>query len=109
MTFFEYLSYFPTFAGNETTMAQERQVIHLQRGEEHYYFGSVAAMYDHFNREEIGISYGSLRNYGLSPDKPYRNEKTGLFRLRGFASGGTAAYWFSSHSRMELDTPRTLL
>lgn len=78
MTFFEYLSYFPTFAGNETTMAQERQVIHLQRGEEHYYFGSVAAMYDHFNREEIGISYGSLRNYGLSPDKPYRNEKTGV-------------------------------
>ena len=59
-------------------MAQERQVIHLQRGEEHYYFGSVAAMYDHFNRGEIGISYGSLRNYGLSPDKPYRNEKTGV-------------------------------
>ena len=78
MTFFEYLSYFPTFAGNETTMAQERQVIHLQRGEDHYYFGSVAAMYDHFNREEIGISYGPLRNYGLSPDKPYRNEKTGV-------------------------------
>ena len=78
MTFFEYLSYFPTFAGNETTMAQERQVIHLQLGEDHYYFGSVAAMYDHFNREEIGISYGSLRNYGLSPDKPYRNEKTGV-------------------------------
>ena len=78
MTFFEYLSYFTIFARNETTMAQERQVIHLQRGEEHYYFGSVAAMYDHFNREEIGISYGSLRNYGLSPDKPYRNEKTGV-------------------------------
>ena len=58
-------------------MAQERQVIHLQRGEEHYYFGSAAAMYDHFTKEEIGISYGSLRNYGLSPDKPYRNEKTG--------------------------------
>lgn len=59
-------------------MAQERQVIHLQRGKEHYYFGSVAAMYDHFTKEEIGISYGSLRNYGLSPDKPYRNEKTGV-------------------------------
>lgn len=78
MTFFEYLSYFPTFAGNETTMAQERQVIHLQKGEEHYYFGSVAAIYDHFTKEEIGISYGSIRNYGLSPDKPYRNEKTGV-------------------------------
>ena len=59
-------------------MAQERQVIHLQRGEEHYYFGSLAAMYDHLTKEEIGISYGSLRNYGLSPDKPYRNEKTGV-------------------------------
>ena len=79
MTFFEYLSYFLTFVGKHKIMAQqERQVIHLQRGEEHYYFGSVAAMYVHFNREEIGISYGSLRNYGLSPDKPYRNEKTGV-------------------------------
>lgn len=56
---------------------QERQVIHLQRGDEHYYFGSVAAIYDHFTKEQLGISYGSLRNYGLSPDKPYRNEKTG--------------------------------
>ena len=57
---------------------QERQVIHLQRGEEHYYFGSVAAIYDHFTKEQLGISYGSLRNYGLSPVKPYRNEKTGV-------------------------------
>lgn len=70
------MSYFSIFAENETTMAQERQVIHLQRGEEHYYFGSAAAMYDHFTKDEIGISYGSLRNYGLSPDKPYKNEKT---------------------------------
>ena len=59
-------------------MAQERQVIHLQKGDEHHYFGSVAAMYDHFTKEEIGISYGSIRNYGLSPEKPYRNEKTGV-------------------------------
>ncbi len=79
MTFFEYLSYFLTFVGKHKIMAQqERQVIHLQRGEEHFYFGSVAAIYDHFTKEEIGISYGSIRNYGLSPDKPYRNEKTGV-------------------------------
>ena len=57
---------------------QERQVIHLQRGEEHYYFGSVAAMYDHFSKDDIGISYGSMRNYGLSQNNPYRNEKTGV-------------------------------
>ena len=79
MTFFEYLSYFLTFVGKHKIMAQqERQVIHLQRGEEHFYFGSVAAIYDHFTKEEIGISYGSIRNYGLSPEKPYRNEKTGV-------------------------------
>ena len=59
-------------------MAQDRQVIHLQRGNEHYYFGSVAAMYDHFSKDEIGISYGSIRNYGLSPHKPYWNDKTGV-------------------------------
>ena len=79
MTFFEYLPYFITFAGNTETMAQQdRQVIHLQRGNDHYYFGSAAAIYDHFNKEDIGITYGSLRNYGLSPDKPYRNERTGV-------------------------------
>lgn len=59
-------------------MAQERQVIHLQLGEEHHYFGSMAAIYDHFSKEQIGISYGSLRNYGLSPGKPYRNDKCGV-------------------------------
>ena len=57
-------------------MAQERQVIHLQKEDKHYYFGSVAALYDHFTKDDIGISYGSIRNYGLSPDKPYINEKT---------------------------------
>lgn len=59
-------------------MAQERQVIHLQLGEEHHYFGSVSAIYDHFTKEQIGITHGSLRNYGLSPEKPYRNLKTGV-------------------------------
>lgn len=79
MTFFEYLSYFFTFVENADTMAQqERQVIHLQIRDEHHYFGSVAAMYEHFTKDDIGISYGSIRNYGLSHDKPYRNEKTGV-------------------------------
>ena len=57
---------------------QERQVIHQQLGEEHHYFGSVAALYDHYTKEQIGISYGSIRNYGLTPDKPYRHDKTGV-------------------------------
>lgn len=64
-------------------MAQERQVIHLQKGDQHYYYGSMSAIYDQFTKEQIGISYGYLRNYGLSPDKPYQNDKTGVIIRQG--------------------------
>ena len=77
MAFFEYLPFSIIFVENKLTMAQERQVIHLQLGDQHYYFGSVSAMYDQFSKEQIGISYGTFRNYKLSPDTPYKNEKTG--------------------------------
>jgi hypothetical protein len=32
-------------------------------------------MYDHFTKEQIGITHGSLRNYGLSHEQPYRHDK----------------------------------
>ncbi len=64
-------------------MAQERQVIHLQKGDQHYYYGSMSAIYDQFTKEQIGISYGYLRNYGLSPDKPYQNDKAGVIIRQG--------------------------
>ena len=70
--------------GKTIAMAQERQVIHLQKEDKHYYFGSVAALYDHFTKDDIGISYGSIRNYGLSPDKPYINDKTKVVIRVGF-------------------------
>ncbi|GHV16339.1 hypothetical protein FACS1894169_09890 [Bacteroidia bacterium] len=54
---------------------QERTVIHLQIADNHHYFGSIANIYEYFDNETIGISYGSLRNYGLSLDKPYQNNK----------------------------------
>lgn len=54
---------------------QERTVIHLQIGDAHHYFGSIANVYEHYDADAIGISYGSLRNYGLSQDKPYQNNK----------------------------------
>ncbi|MBV5281761.1 MAG: hypothetical protein JZU53_04915 [Paludibacter sp.] len=53
----------------------ERTVIHLEIADEHYYFGSLAAIYTKYDPEEIGIGYGSLRNYGLSDLKPYKNSK----------------------------------
>ena len=52
-----------------------RKVIHLNTNGVDYYFGSLSAIYSVFNKEDIGISYGSLRNYGLDVDHPYFNSK----------------------------------
>ncbi len=54
----------------------ERTVVHVElfADNSHHYFGSLAAIYEKFSKEEIGISYGSLRNYGLSSEKPYKNK-----------------------------------
>ena len=53
----------------------ERKVIHLNKNGEDYYLGSLSAIYSVFDKEDIGISYGSLRNYGLDVDHPYSNSK----------------------------------
>lgn len=53
----------------------ERTVIHLEIGGEHHYYGSIANMYEYFTPQQLGISYGALRNYGLSSEKPYTNRK----------------------------------
>ena len=53
---------------------QERTVIHLELDGQHHYFGSIKALCDHFGKEQIGIGYKSLANFGITPDKPYRNK-----------------------------------
>lgn len=53
----------------------DRKIIHLHLNGKDYYFGSLAAIYTKFTKDEIGISYGSLRNYGLTPGRPYINDR----------------------------------
>lgn len=53
----------------------DRTVIHVEVDGQHRYFGSLASIYDVFTPQQLGISYGSLRNYGLSEEKPYRNSR----------------------------------
>ena len=53
---------------------KERTVIHVEVNEKHYYFGSLAAIYEVFDSKTLGIGYGALRNVGLSPQKPYQNK-----------------------------------
>lgn len=54
----------------------ERTIVHVElfTDNSHHYFGSLAAIFEKFNKEQIGITYGSLRNYGLSANKPYKNK-----------------------------------
>ena len=59
----------------EATEKKERTVIHLQMGDVHEYYGSIANIYEFHSAEELGITYGSLRNFGLSADKPYANNR----------------------------------
>jgi hypothetical protein len=56
---------------------KERTVIHLyiKENDTHHYFGSIANVFEYFSPEELGISYGSLRNYGLSNEKTFQNSK----------------------------------
>ena len=56
-------------------MEKERTVIHLEINGGHHYYGSVANMYEYWTSEELGITYASLRNYGLSNEHPYKNKK----------------------------------
>ena len=61
----------------ENREKKERTVIHLHLldTDEHHYFGSIANLYEYYDADTLGISYGSLRNYGLSTDKPYINKQ----------------------------------
>ncbi len=74
-----YLPYLPYLCKKsiymEATEKKERTVIHLQMGDVHEYYGSIANIYEFHSAEELGITYGSLRNYGLSADKPYANNR----------------------------------
>lgn len=64
-----------------TTEMKQEQVVHVCLGDDrHYYFGSVAAIFDTFTPDELGVSLPTLWNYGLAPDRPYKNEKCSIYR-----------------------------
>lgn len=64
------------FAANHYIMEkQERTVVHLEYEGQHYYYGNLKALTDDFPKEKIGVSYNYLKNYNISPDKPYKNDK----------------------------------
>lgn len=64
----------------ENDMKHE-SVVHVCLGDDrHYYFGSVAAIFDTFTPDDLGVSMTTLWNYGLAPDRPYKNNRCAIYR-----------------------------
>lgn len=60
---------------------KNESVVHVCLGDDrHYYFGSVAAIFDHFTPDEVGVSLPTLWNYGLATDRPYKNNRCVIYR-----------------------------
>ncbi len=54
---------------------QERMVVHLEIGGQHFYYGNLKALCDHWGKDTTGVSYSYLKNQCISVDKPFKNEK----------------------------------
>lgn len=61
----------------QQNMDKQLKVIHLYVKEthKHYYFGSLQALCDMFDKETIGIVYTSLKKVKLKEKKVYENNK----------------------------------
>lgn len=57
-----------------------RTIYHVILADRHYYFGSVAAIYDTFTSQDLGVSKTRLWSYGIKADKPYRNKVCTIYR-----------------------------
>ena len=57
----------------EANKKQERAIVHLEKDGQHYYYGNLKALCDHWGKDAIGVSYSYLKNLNISREKPYRN------------------------------------
>ena len=48
--------------------------VQLKKDGQHYYYGNLKALTDHWSKDAIGVSYSYLKNLNISEDKPYRND-----------------------------------
>lgn len=61
----------------QAMIRHNRTIIHVELKDihKHYYFGSIAAMYDDTRiRELLKIKYQTFRTKGLSESNPFENE-----------------------------------
>ena len=57
-------------------MGNGRTIYHVSFGDDaNYYFGSLAAIFDHFTPSELGVSLARLYDVAITPEKAYKNGK----------------------------------
>jgi hypothetical protein len=71
----KYLSFLCGLKIDKMDNKQERTVVHVEIAGQHFYFGSLTAIYTRFTKEQLGVALGTLRNYRVAGDKPYQNSK----------------------------------
>ena len=60
---------------------QSNTIYHVDLGlENHYYFGSITAIFDFLTPEILGVCKTSLWNYGITESKPYKNKKCTIYK-----------------------------
>lgn len=52
----------------------ESTVFHVEIDGHHHYFGSVAAIFDYFTPDQLGVSKQYVWQLNITPEKPYRNK-----------------------------------
>jgi hypothetical protein len=58
-----------------TTNSITHLEIKCHDGNRHFYYGSMAAIFDHWTSDDIGLNLRKLYDYRLSPQHPYENDK----------------------------------
>ena len=58
------------------SMSNGKTIYHVSFGDDdNHYFGSIAAIFDRFTPQELGVSQSRLYDVAITPEKPYKNGK----------------------------------
>ena len=55
--------------------AKTIKVVHLEKEGQHYYYGSITAMFEHWSADQLGVNYRKLRDMRISTVGGYTNDK----------------------------------
>lgn len=57
------------------------RIVHVCFGDDnHFYFGSIAAIFDKFTPKQLGVSKSRLWSFGITPERPYRNKVCTIYK-----------------------------